>query len=117
VGRAGIAIASAVKTVPCILLAAMLFSVCSRESPNTIKSYPIRGEVVAIDSALSRITIAHHEIPGLMKAMTMAFKAKNPALLGSVEVGDSIAGRLVVSNHETYLDSLRVIRKTLMPNP
>jgi Cu/Ag efflux protein CusF len=97
-----------VKPVPYTLLAAMLIFACSGKSPDTVKSYPIRGEVVKIDSASSRITIAHHEIPGLMKAMTMAFRAKHPALLNIASVGDSISGTLSISGEEAYLDTLIV---------
>lgn len=90
----------------------MVFSACSGEAPKEVTSYPIRGEVVAIDSTSARITIAHRDIPGLMKAMTMAFKAKNPALLKAVSIGDSISGMLAISGGEIYLDTLNVFWRT-----
>lgn len=49
------------------------------------------GVVHEIDQANSRIKIDHGPIPSIgMPAMTMTFKAKNPALLDHVEIGDQV---------------------------
>jgi Cu/Ag efflux protein CusF len=99
-----------------ILLINLLLLGCSKNGNTTeAKSYNIRGEVIEIDSNSSRITLAHHDIPGLMKAMTMPFKVKNPALLNTVFVGDSISGTLVMPETGYYLDSLSVIWKDTTP--
>jgi Cu/Ag efflux protein CusF len=97
-----------VRAIACVVLATFLLLGCSKESSKDPASYAIRGEVVAMDPASSRISIAHQEIPGLMKAMTMAFRAKNPALLKTVSIGDSISGTLTVSNGEIFIDTLIV---------
>ncbi len=106
-GRIGIiAEPSPVKLKLFILYAAAALPACSGKSPKGSESYPLRGEVVAIDSASSRITVAHGDIPGLMKSMTMAFRARNPGLLKTASVGDSVSGILVRFGEEIYLDTL-----------
>ena len=37
------------------------------------KRYELEGRVVAVDPAARQLTIAHQDIPGLMKGMTMPF--------------------------------------------
>lgn len=56
------------------------------------KSLPmINGEVTKVDSAGGKVTIKHEAITNLdMGAMTMAFKANDPALLKDVKPGDKI---------------------------
>ena len=51
----------------------------------------INGEVTKVDSAGGKVTIKHEPITNLdMGAMTMAFKANDPALLKDVKPGDKI---------------------------
>jgi protein SCO1/2 len=78
-------------------------------------TFPLRGEVVAIDTTKLRVTIAHEEIPEYMKAMTMAFKVKNPTLLKNLQVGDSVQGTLAVSRTESWLETLTVLGSTEPP--
>ncbi|HXG37150.1 MAG TPA: SCO family protein, partial [Bacteroidota bacterium] len=72
-------------------------------------TFPLKGEVVAIDTAKLRVTIAHEEIPDYMKAMTMPFKVKDPGLLKNIQVGDSVQGTLAVSRTESWLETLAVV--------
>lgn len=49
------------------------------------------GEVKKIDTKAQTITLKHGEIKNLnMPAMTMAFRAKTPALFAQVKVGDKV---------------------------
>ena len=51
----------------------------------------VDGEVKKIDKDAGKITIRHGELKALgMPAMTMAFRAKDPAMLGQVKVGDKV---------------------------
>lgn len=72
-------------------------------------TFPLKGEVVAIDTAKLRVTIAHEEIPDYMKAMTMPFKVKDPGLLKNIQIGDSVQGTLAVSRTESWLETLAVV--------
>jgi Cu/Ag efflux protein CusF len=52
-----------------------------------------RGVVVAVDRVNGGITLDHEEIPGLMVAMTMTFRA-DPALLAGIEAGQQVDFRV-----------------------
>ncbi|HEY4611619.1 MAG TPA: SCO family protein [Bacteroidota bacterium] len=71
-------------------------------------TFAVKGEVVAIDTAKMRVTIAHEEIPNYMMAMTMPFRVKDAALFSAVQVGDSVQGTLAVSRTESWLETLSV---------
>ncbi len=90
----------------------LVLNACSRNEQGgqtDLVTFPIRGEVVAVDTAKLRVTIAHEAIPDYMAAMTMPFKVKNRALIQGIEPGDSIQGTLAVSRVESWLASLSVI--------
>ncbi|MCI0707953.1 MAG: SCO family protein [Ignavibacteriae bacterium] len=72
-------------------------------------TFPVKGEVVAIDTVKKRLIIAHEEIPDYMMAMTMPFRVKDSTLLDAVQVGDSVQGTLAVSRTESWLESVNVI--------
>lgn len=78
-------------------------------------TFPLKGEVVVLDTAKMRVTIAHEEIPNYMMAMTMAFKVKDPFLLKAVAVGDSVQGTLAVSRTESWLETLTVMNAAEPP--
>nr|WP_024275802.1 copper-binding protein [Hyphomicrobium sp. 802] len=69
---------------------ASLISVAA--SAEDAKSLPIiNGVVKKIDSAAGKMTIKHQAITNLdMGAMTMVFKANDPAMLKTVKAGDKI---------------------------
>ena len=51
----------------------------------------VAGKVTKIDTATGKVTIDHQKIPNLeMPAMTMVFKAADPAMLTTVKAGDRI---------------------------
>ena len=51
----------------------------------------VRGEVVKIDDSAGKIQLKHDAISNLgMGAMSMVFKANDPAMLKTVKVGDKV---------------------------
>ena len=53
-----------------------------------------RGEVRKIDKEAGKVTLKHGAIVNLdMPPMTMVFKAKDPAILDQVKVGDAVSFR------------------------
>lgn len=51
----------------------------------------VAGKVTKVDASAGKITIAHDAIPNLqMEAMTMVFKAGDPAMVKEVKPGDAI---------------------------
>lgn len=74
-------------------------------------TFPLKGEVVSVETERHRVTIAHEEIPNYMMAMTMPFKVKDTTLLLNLQPGDSVQGTLAVSRTESWLEGLTVIGK------
>ena len=101
------------RTIAVIILLLPFSLSCGKkgQEESGVKTFAIRGEVVAIDPARKIVTIAHEEIPGFMMAMTMPFNIKDPSLLAGISVGDSITGTLSVSKAERWIETLKVIRK------
>lgn len=70
------------------------------------KAYELQGRVVAVDSGARELTIAHEDIPGLMKGMTMPFQVpRNEGwIFGKIEPGDHIHATLVITDHAELQD-------------
>ena len=47
---------------------------CTKSRETDLVTFPLRGEVLRIDTVRLTITVAHQAIPNYMKAMTMPFK-------------------------------------------
>ena len=71
--------------------------------------FQFRGLVMAVDRPGHRVTIAHGDIPNLMKAMTMSYAVKDTNLLRGIETGDSVGGIIAKRHPEVWLDSLALI--------
>jgi Cu(I)/Ag(I) efflux system periplasmic protein CusF len=82
------------RTRPAILLAALacLMSAASFGAAEESNALPmINGEVKNVDESSGKMTIKHGAITNLdMGAMTMVFKANNPAMLKNVKPSDKI---------------------------
>jgi protein SCO1 len=82
----------------------LLLSACSHQP--TAKRYELQGRVVAVDAAARQLTIAHQDVPGLMKGMTMPFivsKSDN-WIFRAIAPGDQIHATLVISDHAELQD-------------
>lgn len=55
-----------------------------------IDRYSAHGVVKSIDPEKRKLSIAHDDIPGFMKAMTMPFEVKDATMLTGIAVGDSV---------------------------
>jgi protein SCO1/2 len=90
-----------------VLLLLIVSAGCDRT-----RKYPMQGEVVAKDPVTGEITVKHGDIPGFMSAMTMPYRAKNPAIVREVQAGDRIAAEVVVvgGNHPSdfWLEDVRI---------
>jgi Cu(I)/Ag(I) efflux system periplasmic protein CusF len=84
-----------------------LAGLLSLAAPALAQNAPlVAGKVVKIDESAGKITIDHQKIPNLdMPAMTMVFRAADPALLKAVKAGDrvkfsadSVNGQLTVTS-------------------
>ncbi len=78
-------------------------------------TYTLKGVVREVDAKTGVVTIAHQELPGFMKAMTMDFTPKDKTNLDEVGVGDEVEGPLDVTRSgglvkEYNLRSLEVMQ-------
>jgi len=58
------------------------------------------------------VRIKHEEIPGYMAAMTMPFDVRDTNELAGLEVGDSIAFRMTVTDTEGWIDQIKRLNAT-----
>jgi Cu(I)/Ag(I) efflux system protein CusF len=68
--------------------------------PETLIGRGVVQKVVADDR---RVVIAHDDIPGFMRAMTMSFEVRNPALLAHIKAGDRVRFTLEKTDQTLYL--------------
>jgi Cu/Ag efflux protein CusF len=81
------------KEICCCVSPAPAAAASSTPAAETPRSHPLRGVVVAIDTARSELTVKHEAIPGVMRAMTMVFKVE-PAAVKSIEQGQTITAKM-----------------------
>ena len=77
-----------------------------------IKVYKLRGKVVSTNATKGEATLNHEAIPGLMDAMTMPYKLKDPSILGELHPGDVITADVLVSDNpdaDILLDHIVVV--------
>jgi protein SCO1 len=103
------------RTLPFLCLLTLFAAGCSKNKETDLVTFPLRGEVVRIDTAKLTLTVAHQAIPNYMKAMTMPFRVRDRNLLRPLAVGDSIQATLAVSRTESWLEQIAVLGKAEAP--
>jgi len=88
------------------LFALVFLAACHR--PNAPCHYPFTGEIIAIDRSAHQLIVRHEDIPNFMKAMTMPFAVKDPAVLDHAQIGQRIKATLVVTDTESWLEEVQV---------
>ncbi len=88
-----------------LIAISILFTLSCSKKPAE-KRYELQGQVVAVDSAARQITVAHHDIPGLMPGMTMPFLVgpNDQWVFGAIAPGDQIHATLVLGRHAELQD-------------
>ena len=62
-----------------------------------------QGVVQKVVAGDRRVVIAHDDIPGFMRAMTMSFEVRNPALLEQLAPGERVRFTLEKTKETLYL--------------
>jgi Cu(I)/Ag(I) efflux system protein CusF len=70
------------------------------------QTYSTRGKVRAIGERKDNITIAHEDIPGYMKAMTMMFEVEKAEILSDVKVDDQVSFTFSDRDGRLYVESI-----------
>jgi protein SCO1/2 len=78
---------------------------CGRRSDE--RSYPLHGQVLAIDAPKKSLTLKHDEIKGFMPAMTMPYDVEDAAALNGLAPGDLIDATLVVFSNGAHLTGVK----------
>jgi protein SCO1 len=80
---------------------------CSRPAPAATgpKRYPLTGQVVSVDAARRRVTVAHDAVAGLMPGMTMEF-AVSAGDAASVHPGEHIRAQLLADLNAPRLEEI-----------
>jgi Cu/Ag efflux protein CusF len=73
------------------------------------ESHAARGVIKAFGEGKKSVKIAHEDIPGYMKAMTMPFGVDSPSLLDGLAEGDAIDFSFVESSDGRLV--IRTIKK------
>ncbi len=82
----------------------VVLTACSHPTP--AKRYELEGRIVAVDPTLRQLTIAHQDVAGLMKGMTMPFIVgkQDEWVFRAIAPGDEIHATLVLSDHAELQD-------------
>jgi Cu/Ag efflux protein CusF len=85
----------------------------------SVRQYSLRGRVETIDLDRKRAVIAHEEVPGYMKPMTMGFSIPDEKALQSLHAGDRITARLLVDprTNLSWLEGVQVTRLSATEEP
>jgi Cu/Ag efflux protein CusF len=81
----------------------LLIWVLSCQPPAPPEKLVGRGVVQKVVLADRRVVIAHDDIPGFMRAMTMSFEVRNPALLEKFTPGERVRFTLERTDQTLYL--------------
>lgn len=78
--------------------------------PKAPDGHTLRGVVVGVLKDRSSLLVKHDEIPGVMRAMTMAFKVETSTLEKAQE-GDTVKGRMSRRDDGWYLQAVEIEKK------
>jgi Cu/Ag efflux protein CusF len=91
-----------------VLLLTLALAACG--SPPKSKTYPMQGEIKALDAGAKSATIAAGPIGDWMDAMTMDYPVKPDAEFQKLHVGDRIEAKVVVQGDKYYVTEVKVVK-------
>ena len=98
------------------LIAGLIWGACDSSSSNA-RTYSLQGQVLAVEGDRQQATIKHEEIKGLMPAMTMPYRMKDPKLLQGIAPGDLINATLVIVPNNAYLTEIKKVGAAPLEKP
>ena len=87
---------------------AIAASACSRPRSDQ-HTYPVHGQVQAIDAPRKLVTLKHDEIKGFMPAMTMPYEVADANVLTTLAPGDVVDSTLVVFANGAHLTDFKKV--------
>ena len=110
------------RTIPAVAAISLLLAGCHRELATkatpaaarppeaTKQTYTLKGIVRAVDPKSGVVEIAHEELPGFMKAMTMPFTPKDRSNLDEIAAGDEVEGPFEVVRERGAVKDYNLLR-------
>lgn len=86
---------------------------CRKEQPKPdVREYQLRGRVESVDLVKKKVVVAHEEIEGYMKAMTMGFAVPDEKVLKTLNSGDRIEAKLIFDSRTSlaWLEQIEIAR-------
>lgn len=80
-------------TLPAAQASATLADDCGCNNDETAEGHPMRGRIVKLFPDKGSVLVAHDEIPGVMRAMTMSFRI-DPRLMQFLQPEQIVLGRI-----------------------
>lgn len=88
----------------CLALAA---GACARKVDQ--RTFPLHGQVLAVQAARKSVELKHGEVKGFMPAMTMPYEVRDAKLLDGLAPGDLVDAQLVVESNTAYLSAIKKV--------
>src|SRR4051794_274059 len=98
-----------------IALVAIASAACGLRSDQ--RTFPLQGQVQAIDAPRKLVILKHEEIKGFMPAMTMPYEVEDPAVLAQLAPGDLINSTLVVFTSGAHLTNVKKVGSAPLEKP
>jgi protein SCO1 len=91
-------------------------------SSSTQRTYTVQGQILSVEPDHLAASIKHEEIQGLMAAMTMTYKVKDPKLYQGLAPGDLISATLVIDSSgdvvaDAYLSEVKKVGAAPLEKP
>ena len=93
---------------PLLLALALALAACG--SQPKAKTYPMQGEIKALNADSKSATIAAGKIGDWMEPMTMEYAVKPDAEFQKLHVGDRIEAKVVVQEEKYYVTGVTVVK-------
>lgn len=81
---------------------------CDEDDANATRGYPIKGVVTRVMADRGMVVVKHQEIPGVMRAMTMAFHVQ-PDTLAKLTANQALLGRIERRGRDWHLFSVKLL--------
>ena len=99
------------------IVLSLLLSCAAAGCGSSERSYSLQGQILDVAADHQQATIKHDEVKGLMPAMTMPYKVKNPELLGGMAPGDLVNATLVIVSNDAYLTAVKKVGQAPIEKP
>jgi protein SCO1/2 len=94
---------------------ALLAGACSG-APDR-REYKLQGQIISIAPDHKDATIKHEDIKGLMPAMTMPYKVRDPKEYESLSPGDLVNATLVIVSNDAFLEHVTKVGSAPLEKP